>query len=90
MPNLQCKPGDLARVVSAASPALIGRIVFVEDLFDSGDWNVTLLGEPAFGITSISQRPVVTHRFRFYDSSLEPLRGDCLALKSDALESDHA
>lgn len=84
MANLRCRPGDLARITCSTSHSLINRICIVEYRNDTDRWAVTLLGEPAFGLTRRDRRPVVTNDFSFRDSSLEPLRGD----ETDDLQKD--
>lgn len=76
MNNLRCRPGDLARITCSTNRTLINRICIVEYRNDTERWAVTLLGEPAFGLTRRDRRPVVTNDFSFRDSSLEPLRGE--------------
>lgn len=76
MTNLRCRAGDLARITCSTNSTLINRICIVEYQSNTDRWAVTLLGEPAFGLTRRDRRPVVTHDFSFRDSSLEPLRGD--------------
>ncbi|WP_148041438.1 MULTISPECIES: hypothetical protein [pseudomallei group] len=71
--RLRCKPGDLARVIYAKSPLLIGRMVIVEGWNDDGRWNVRLLGDPCFGVAMYTKRPVITCAFAARDSSLEPI-----------------
>ncbi|WP_082728961.1 hypothetical protein [Burkholderia sp. LA-2-3-30-S1-D2] len=73
--QLRCRPGDLARIAYSWSLALAGRTVIVEKLRTDGSWNVTLLGEPAFGLTR-GGIPIIGDKFSFHDSSLVPLRGD--------------
>lgn len=76
MAKLRCRPGDLARIIHSRRPELMNRIVFVEYLYDSERWAITLLGEPAFGLTERGRRPVVTNEFSIRDWRLEPLRGE--------------
>ena len=78
MTNLRCRPGDLARVIHSKNPTLVGRIVVVERIRDISParLNVTILGEPVFGITMYGKRPVITNLFACRDTSLVPLRGD--------------
>lgn len=67
------KPGDFARITYSTSRPLLREVVVVEGLNDEGRWNVCLMGLPAFGITAITKRPVITHEFTFSGSSLEPM-----------------
>ncbi|WP_157692710.1 hypothetical protein [Burkholderia sp. ABCPW 11] len=81
MRELRCRPGDLARVIYSKLDGLVGRTVFVEGVGASPPdgshlWNVTLFGAPVVGVGPLSGRPRVTHKLRFSDSSLLPLRGD--------------
>lgn len=72
--RLRCRPGDLARVVHSTNPALIDQIVVVERWRqDHGRWAVCLLGGAVLGVTLSGREPVVTSRYGFRDSSLEPL-----------------
>ncbi|WP_186183033.1 hypothetical protein [Burkholderia gladioli] len=92
MNKLRCRPGDLARVIYAKNPALIGRICLVERMHDCsvGRWEVKLLGMPAFGITQNTNCPVVTNDFLCRDVSLLPLRGDGDEFEIETREVDHA
>lgn len=72
--RLRCRPGDLARVVHSTNPALIDQIVIVERWRqDHGRWAVCLLGGAVLGVTLSGREPIVTSRYGFRDSSLEPL-----------------
>jgi len=71
--GLRCRPGDLARVIYSTNALLIGRVVFVEGWGANGRWNVTLLGDPAFGIQRRTGRPIISNKTTFRDSSLQPL-----------------
>ena len=72
--HLRCKPGDLARVIHSINPALIDQIVVVERWREEhGRWAVCLLGGVVLGVTLAAREPVVTSRYGFRDSSLEPL-----------------
>lgn len=73
----RCKPNSLARVVHSKNPLLVGRTVVVEDWNHDGRWNICLVGEPAFGVTPCSKRPVITCQFAARDSSLEPIETGC-------------
>lgn len=92
MPNLRCRPGNLARVIRSNNPALVGRIAVVERIHDIevGRWEVTILGAPVFGITKRHKRPVITNRFVCRDTSLVPLRGDEPNSCVDEREVNHA
>ncbi len=73
-PRLRCRPGDLARVVHSINPALIDQIVVVERWRNEhGRWAVRLLGGVALGVTLSTRQPIITARYGFRDSSLEPL-----------------
>lgn len=72
--RLRCRPGDLARVVHSINPALIDQIVVVEKWRqEHGRWAVCLLGGAVLGVTLLAREPIITSRFGFRDSSLEPL-----------------
>ncbi len=86
MPNLQCKPGDLARVTSAWNPANVGRIVLVGKLNSPGEWSVTVLGEPVLSLTKNRRRMRVDTRVLCYDYALKPLRGNLLGDDIDTKE----
>jgi hypothetical protein len=88
--GLRCRPGDLARVIYSKIPMLIGRLVLVAEWNGDGRWRVYLLGDPCFGITSQSRRPVVTCGWAFRDSSLEPLSPeDAISRIEISLPADH-
>ncbi|WP_244135879.1 hypothetical protein [Burkholderia vietnamiensis] len=76
MDNLRCRPGDLARILSAWNATLIGRIVFVESQHSDTEWRITLLGEPGMTLSKDNDRLVIVNRMIALDSALEPLRGD--------------
>lgn len=79
-PQPRCKPGDLARVVNSINPALIDQIVVIEGWHEEhGRWAVCLLAGAALGVTLSARRPIVTSRYGFRDSSLEPLPPDVAA-----------
>jgi len=79
-PRLRCRPGDLARVVHSINPALIDQIVLVERWREEhGRWAVCLLGGVVLGVTLEAREPIVTSRYGFRDSSLEPLSPDVAA-----------
>lgn len=87
MAKLRCRPGDLARVVYSKFPTLIGRIVYVQDFDEeAGRWLVLLLGEPHFGITEKTKRPIIGNEWICRDSSLVPLRGE----EPEQAEVEHA
>ena len=72
--RLRCRPGDLARVVHSINPALIDQIVVVERWrHEHGRWAVCLLGGPVLGVALSAREPIITSRYGFRDSSLEPL-----------------
>ncbi|CAG9268965.1 hypothetical protein WK39_03050 [Burkholderia cepacia] len=80
MAKLRCRPGDLARVVHSVIPGVVGRSVLIERFNGEREsWDVTILGDPVFGIGFRTKRPMVTNRLYFRDSSLVPLRGEPLA-----------
>jgi len=72
--RLRCKPGDLARVVSAWNPALVGRIVLITAAHSRTEWVVTLLGEPGVTLTKNRKRIAASNCALAYDSALEPIR----------------
>lgn len=72
---LRCKPGDIARVVYSTNPLLVGRLVLVEGWGSHSRWDVTLLGEPAFGREFGTGRPLIGRRTAFRDTSLRPING---------------
>ncbi|QTP33689.1 hypothetical protein B7759_02292 [Burkholderia glumae] len=90
MANLRCRPGDLARVVRSKNPALPGRIVVVDRLYETDCWAVTVLGEPVFGVAADNNGPILTNLYLFPDQALEPLRGDSPETEQDTREIDHA
>ena len=71
--GLRCRPGDLAKIVFSTDPLLLGRIVLVEAWGRHGRWDVTLMGEPTFGLEFGTLRPLITNKTSFRDSSLQPL-----------------
>lgn len=81
MVELRCRPGDLARVIAAWNPALVGRIVVVGEIHSliEREWRVTLLGEPGMTLTKNRRRLGIGNKMLAVDSSLEPLRGEPLA-----------
>lgn len=72
--GLRCRPGDLARVVDAWNPALVGRIVLIRMAHSETEWVVTLLGEPGVTLTKNRTRMVASNSALAYDSALEPIR----------------
>lgn len=72
--GLRCRPGDLARVVSAWNPALIGRVVLIKAAHSKTEWVVTLLGEPGVTLTKNRKRIAASYCALAYDSALEPIR----------------
>jgi hypothetical protein len=72
--GLRCKPGDLARVIYSTNPLLVGRMVLVEKWGQYDRWDVTLLGEPAFGLEFGTGRPIAGRKTAFRDTSLLPLQ----------------
>ncbi|WP_341771845.1 hypothetical protein [Burkholderia ambifaria] len=72
--GLRCKPGDLARVVSAWNPALIGRVVLIKAAHSKTEWVVSLLGEPGVTLTKNRKRIAASNCVLAYDSALEPIR----------------
>lgn len=70
----RCRRGDLARVVEAWNPALVGRIVLVRAAYSETEWVVTLLGEPGVTLTKNRKRIVASNCALAYDSALEPIR----------------
>lgn len=77
--RLRCRPGDLARVIRAWNPALVGRVVLVGALHSATEWRVTLLGEPGMTLTKNRRRMTIASHMLAYDVALEPLRGEPLA-----------
>lgn len=73
--GLRCRPGDLARVVSAWNRALIGRTVLVGKIHRTSEWRITLLGEPGITLTKNRRRLGVGNNMLADDSQLEPMRG---------------
>jgi hypothetical protein len=73
--GLRCRPGDLARVVSAWNPALVGRTVLVLRIHRTSEWRVTLLGEPGLTLTKNRRRLGIGNEMLADDSQLEPVRG---------------
>ncbi len=72
--RLRFRPGDLARVVHSINPALIDQVVVIEAWrHEHGRWAVHLLGGPVLGVTLCARDPVITTKYGFRDSSLEPL-----------------
>nr|WP_241161719.1 hypothetical protein [Burkholderia gladioli] len=90
MTKLRCRPGDLARIVRSKNPALPGRIAVVDRLHKADYWEVTVLGEPVFGVAADDNGPILTNRYLFPDHALEPLRGDSPETEQDTREVDHA
>jgi hypothetical protein len=74
MKCLRCRPGDLARVVSAWNPALVGRIVLVVRIHKSTEWAITLLGEPGITLTKNRHRLGIGNNMLADDAQLEPIR----------------
>ena len=72
--RLRCRPGDLARGVSAWNPALGGRIVLINAAHSRTEWVVTLLGEPGVTLTKNRKRIAASNCALAYDSALEPIR----------------
>lgn len=73
--RLRCRPGDLARVVSAWNPALVGRIVLVGRIHKSTEWTITLLGEPGVTLTKNRRRLGIGNNMLADDAQLEPIYG---------------
>lgn len=73
--RLRCRPGDLARVVSAWNPALVGRIVLVGRIHRATEWTITLLGEPGVTLTKNRRRLGIGNNMLADDSQLEPVHG---------------
>lgn len=73
--RLRCRPGDLARVVSAWNPALVGRIVLVGRIHKSTEWTITLLGEPGITLTKNRRRLGIGNNMLADDTQLEPIHG---------------
>lgn len=92
MANLRCRPGDLARVIRAWNPALVGRIVLVGAFHSirESEWNVTLLGAPSMTLTKNRKRLRIGNRMLAHDSYLEPLRGEELLGHVSEREASHA
>lgn len=72
--ELRCRLGDLARVVEAWNPALVGRIVLIKAAHSPTEWVVSLLGEPGLTLTKNRKRIVASNCALAYDSALEPIR----------------
>ncbi|AQQ34574.1 hypothetical protein A8E95_11680 [Burkholderia cenocepacia] len=72
--GLRCRPGDLAKVKEAWSPALVGRIVLIKAAHSRTEWVVTLLGEPGVTLTKNRKRITAGNCALAYDSALEPIR----------------
>lgn len=69
-----CREGDMARVIHAKEDHLLGEIVLIEEWRPEHQrWQVLLMEGPLPGRTLATGRPVITSRFGFRDSSLEPL-----------------
>lgn len=72
--GLRCRAGDWARVVHSIDSELIGKVVLVEEWRpEHGRWGVCLLSGPVCGHALVTGELIVTSRFGFRDSSLEPL-----------------
>ncbi|ARK91098.1 hypothetical protein BOC42_28140 [Burkholderia pseudomallei] len=84
--RLRCRPGDLARVVSAWNPALVGRIVLVGRIHKSTEWTITLLGEPGITLTKNRRRLGIGNNMLADDAQLEPIHGSMV----DSRESTDA
>lgn len=71
--GLRCRAGDWARIVHSIDPSLIGKVVLVEEWrHEHGRWGVCLLSGPTRGRALSNGAIIVTSRFGFRDSSLEP------------------
>lgn len=71
--GLRCRVGDWARIVHSTDPSLIGKVVLVEEWRqEHGRWGVCLLSGPVQGRAFVTGKLIVTSRFGFRDSSLEP------------------
>jgi hypothetical protein len=90
MPNLRCRPGDLARVIEAWNPALVGRIVLVGSAHSATEWNVLLLGEPGMTLTKNRKRMTAGNSMLAYDRALVPLRGEEPEVVEHTGEVSHA
>ncbi|KHJ63127.1 hypothetical protein [Burkholderia glumae] len=92
MADLRCRAGDLARVVSAWNPALVGRVAVVRELHSIRDreWRITLLGEPGFTLTKNRFRLGIGNNMLAGDEQLEPLRPEELETPEQAREVSHA
>ncbi|MCM2546217.1 hypothetical protein ACVCII_03915 [Burkholderia glumae] len=92
MASLRCKAGDLARVVSAWNPALVGRTVIVGEMHSVRDreWRIILLGEPGFTLTKNRFRLGIGNNMLAGDEQLEPLRPEELETSEQAREMSHA
>lgn len=90
--GLRCRPGDLARVVSAWNPALIGRVVLIKAAHSKTEWVVTLLGAPGVTLTKNRKRIAASNCALAYDSALEPIRAIGAGTPREATaagEADH-
>ncbi|WP_257803303.1 hypothetical protein [Burkholderia glumae] len=92
MADLRCRAGDLARVVSAWNPALVGRVVVVREMHSVRDreWRITLLGEPGFTLTKNRFRLGIGNNMLAGDEQLEPLHPEELETPEQAREVSHA
>ncbi|WP_257803269.1 hypothetical protein [Burkholderia glumae] len=92
MTSLRCKAGDLARVVSAWNPALVGRVVIVQEMHKvlEREWRITLLGEPGITMTKNRRRLGIGNSMLAGDEQLEPLRPEELETTEQAREVSHA
>lgn len=94
MTSLRCMPSDLARVVPAWNPALVGRIVAVGEIHSliEREWRITLLGEPDMTLTKNRRRLDNNNndnKMLAAEPSLEPLRGDESGLEEIQREVHH-
>lgn len=71
---LRFKPGDMARVVHSLNKKLLRQIVVIEEWRpEFGRWAVFLTAGPVSGIRLVTGLPILTNRYGFKDSSLEPI-----------------
>ena len=76
------RPGDMARIVHSCDTSLLGEVVIIEEWRPAYErWAVCLVAGPACGLSLHSGDPIITSRYGFRDSSLEPIEckeGDLL------------
>lgn len=91
MRKLKCQIGDLAIITDSGILELIGRIVYVTEVADTGhdDWIVTLQGSGIVAPGAFTGVVMLRKRVLMLDSCLMPIRPDSDASLTETWEVDH-